>query len=75
MRPRLRLYTGDDDDEGSLAVETPTVPMAFGEFVQIVADAGRVDRTWVRDFRNDEIRVPEDLYEVLTAYWRMRPGA
>lgn len=73
MRPRLRLYTGDDD--GSLAVETPTVPMAFGEFVQIVADAGRVDRTWVSDFRNDEIRVPEDLYEVLTAYWRLRPGA
>ena len=74
MRPRLRLYTGDDD-EGAIAVETPTVSMNFGEFTRIVADAGRFERTWLSDFHNDDIRVPEDLYEVLTAYWRLRPGA
>lgn len=73
MRPRLRLYTGDDD--GGVAVESPTVPISFGDFTRIVADAGQFERTWLSDFHDDEIRVPEDLYEVLTAYWRLRPGA
>lgn len=73
MRPKLRLYTGEDD--GGVALESPTVPMTFGDFMRIVAEAGRFDRTFLSDFRDDEIQVPEDLYEVLTAYWRLRPGA
>lgn len=74
MRPKLRLYTGDDEG-GGLALENPTVPMNFGEFTRIVADAGRLDRTWISDFSDEEIRIPEDLYDVITAYWRLRPGA
>lgn len=73
MRPKLRLYTGEDD--GGVGLETPKVPMTFGEFTRIVAEAGHFDRTFLSDFRDDEIQVPEDLYEVLTAYWRLRPGA
>ena len=73
MRPKLRLFTGDED--GGVALENPTVPMNFGEFTRIVAEAGRFERTWLTDFHEDEIRIPEDLYEVLTAYLRMRPGA
>ncbi|MBL8850327.1 MAG: hypothetical protein JNG89_11670 [Planctomycetaceae bacterium] len=73
MRPKLRLFTGDED--GGVALEQPTVPMNFGEFTRLVADAGRFERTWLSDFHDDEIQVPEDLYEVLTAYRRMRPGA
>ena len=38
-------------------------------------EAGEFDRTFLSDFRDDEIRVPEDLHQVLTAYWRLRPGA
>lgn len=74
MRPKLRLFTGDDQD-GSVALDSPTVPMNFGEFTRIVADAGRFDRTWLSDFSEEEIRLPEDLYQVITAYWRLRPGA
>lgn len=73
MRPKLRLFTGDED--GGVALEIPTVPMNFGEFTRLVADAGRFERTWLSDFHDDDIQVPEDLYEVLTAYRRMRPGA
>jgi len=73
MRPKLRLFTGDED--GGVALETPTVPMNFGDFTRLVADAGRFERTWLSDFHDDDIQVPEDLYEVLTAYRRMRPGA
>ena len=73
MRPRLRLYTGDDD--GGTIVAEPTISISFGEFSRIIADARRFDRTFLSDFESDEIQVPEDLFEVLTAYWRLRPGA
>jgi hypothetical protein len=73
MRPKLRLFTGNED--GGVALENPTVPMNFGEFTRLVADAGRFERTWLSDFHDDDIQVPEDLFEVLTAYRRMRPGA
>jgi len=74
MRPKLRLFTGDGE-EGGVALENPTVPMNFGDFTRIVADAGRFDRTWLSDFSDEEIRIPEDLYEVISAYRRLRPGA
>ena len=74
MRPRLRLYTGDDD-AGETALAAPTVSISFGEFSRIIADARRFDRTFLSDFEDDTVQVPEDLYEVLTAYWRLRPGA
>jgi len=73
MRPRLRLFTGDDDSTSVL--QEPQVPMKFGEFFQIVSEASRFKRTWVHDFEDDEVRIPADLYEVLTAYWTLRPGA
>jgi hypothetical protein len=73
MRPRLRLYSGDN--EGGLATQSPQVAMKFSEFFQVVAEASRFKRTWLRDFADDEVQVPEDLYEVLSAYWTLRPGA
>ena len=73
MRPRLRLYTGEEDS--SIAVESPQMTIKFGEFFQIVAEATRFKRTWLQDFEDDEIQVPEDLYEVLSTYWSLRPGA
>ena len=73
MRPRLRLFTGEDD--GFTAVEEPKVSMSFGELSRIMRDAGLYDRTWLNDFEDDSVQVPEDLYEVLNSYWRMRPGA
>lgn len=73
MRPRLRLFTGDED--GGSVVAGPQVTITFGEFAGIVTDACRFERTWLDDFASEELQVPEDLYEVLTAYWRLRPGA
>lgn len=72
MRPRLRLFTGED--EGT-AVADPQVPVRLGDVTQILADAVRWNRTWLDDFEDDEIQVSEDLYEVLSAYWHLRPSA
>ena len=73
MRPRLRVFQGEDDC--GLALEPPRVSMKFSEFFHIVAEASRFKRTWLRNFQDDDVQVPEDLYEVLSAYWTLRPGA
>lgn len=73
MRQHLRLFTGEEHD--SLAVESPKISISFGEFSQILLEACRHQRSFLRDFQEDEIQLTEDLYQVLTAYCRLRPGA
>jgi hypothetical protein len=70
MRQRLRVFTGYSADTAA-----PTVTVSFREFRRIVLDAQSLQRTWLRDFESDEIQVPEDLFEVLTAYRQVLPGA
>ncbi|WP_437192454.1 hypothetical protein [Planctomicrobium sp. SH527] len=71
MRPRLRIFNGDE----STATLPPTMTIPFGELMQILDDATRRHKTWLRDFSDDGVQIPEDLYEVLTEYTRVRPGA
>jgi len=72
MRPRLRLFTGDND---CTALATPQVSVPLGEITAILADALRSDRSWLHDFEDDEIQISEDLYEILTSYGHLRPSA
>lgn len=72
MRPRLRLFTGEEDME--LAAPA-AVSITFGELSRILDHATRSQRVWLRDFDDDEIHIPEDLYDVLLEYWQLRPGA
>ncbi len=72
MRPHLRLFTGDF--EGSVAAE-PQVSVRLGQITSILADAVLARRSWLNDFENDEVQISEDLYEVLSTYWRLRPSA
>lgn len=74
MRPRLRLFVGDDAGS-SYSEPTPTVSMSFGELAAVMLDALRTQRRWMDDFEDDEVQVSEDLFEVLSAYSRLRPGA
>lgn len=72
MRPQLRLFTGEED---TIAYPVRQVRMKLGDVSHILADATRWNRTWLNDFQNDEIEVSQDLYEVLSAYLELRPGA
>ncbi|MEX0700919.1 MAG: hypothetical protein WD069_02375 [Planctomycetales bacterium] len=72
MRPRLRIFTGE---ECPSAVAEPPVTVKLGEISQILADAVRARRAWVKDFGDDEVQISPDLYEVLSAYWHLRPSA
>lgn len=72
MRPRLRLFDGQDD---STMVAEPQVSVKFGEILTALYHAWRCNRTWLTDFEDDEIQVSSDLYEVISAYTHLRPSA
>ena len=75
--PHLRIYCGPHDDEATVglaqtthAAETVTVPLM--EILPLLRDAVRSERTWLRDFEDDEITISMDLYEVILAYQHYR---
>jgi hypothetical protein len=49
-----------------------TVQLRLGEILPLLADAVRSERTWLRDFEDDEISISMDLYEVILAYQHCR---
>ena len=73
MRHRLRLFTGDDDTSVTATAEQVTVRL--GDISRALRDATRWNRTWLEDFADDEVQVSADLYEIISAYMRLRPGA
>jgi hypothetical protein len=73
----LRLYFGPEDDPAAVSIaesqnhrETVTVPLM--EVAPLLADAIQSERTWLRDFQDDELTISADLYEVLLAYRHFR---
>lgn len=74
MRPRLRLFVGDDQSEHESFPE-PDVSIKLGELTRVLSDAIIWDRTWVTDFADDDVRISADLFEVLSNYARLRPSA
>ncbi len=74
-RSHLRVYYGP---EGACATGAPstkqehTVQLRLGEIFPLLADAVRSERTWLRDFEDDEITISMDLYEVILAYQHCR---
>jgi hypothetical protein len=73
----LRIYAEPTDDPAAVSVEQSdqqrnavTVPLV--EVLPLLADAVASQRTWLRDFEDDEIKISMDLYEVLLAYQHYR---
>lgn len=76
---RLRLYT-EPEMETVACVTLPQaasgVRVQLGDVLPLLADAVASDRTWLKDFADEEITVSPDLYDVLQAYRHFRrPGA
>jgi hypothetical protein len=71
----LRVYYGPPEEAAPAeptapARETITVPL--GEIAPLLADAVESQRTWLRDFDDDEVTISTDLYEVILAYQHFR---
>jgi len=73
----LRVYYGPQEDAGVVALSESrtardTVSVPLGEILPLLADAVRSERTWLRDFENDEVIISTDLHEVILAYRHYR---
>lgn len=75
-QPRLRIYYGPEDNLATRALASSTKPeqvsVPLRDVFPLLADAVRSDRTWLRDFADDEISISTDLYEVILAYQHYR---
>jgi hypothetical protein len=74
MRPHLKLFVGAEESAAPLVAE-PEVTVTLGEISEILADAVKNRRTWLKDFADDQVQVSADLYDVLSTYWNVRRGA
>jgi hypothetical protein len=74
-RSQLRVYYGPESTSAKVtkAQEAEnTVKLPLGEIFPLLADAVQSQRTWLRDFKDDEITISTDLYEVILAYQHCR---
>lgn len=71
MRPRLKLFTGDDVCEA----DQPQVNVTLGEITGLLMDAAKWNRSWMMDFQDEDVKISADLYEILCAYSHLRPSA
>jgi len=76
VRSQLRVYYGPEGSDAAVAdndhLHSGNVNVRLGEIFPLLADAVRSDRTWLRDFADDEISISTDLYEVILAYQHYR---
>lgn len=83
MRPRFRIVPETEHANSSehtrvqparpSGQELISVPL--GDILEPLTEALRTNRTFVRDFADDEIRISADLFDALTTFQRMRAGA
>ncbi|HWA99855.1 MAG TPA: hypothetical protein VG713_15255 [Pirellulales bacterium] len=73
-RSRLRVYYGPEKLRASIAQsgEEQTISVRLGEILPLLADAVESQRTWLRDFNDDQVTISTDLYEVILAYQHCR---
>jgi len=74
MAAHLRVYPSPDDSANARRSE-PTVHVCLADLLPLVALAQRHNYAWLQDFLDDEVRISEDLYEVLQAFRCYRPSA
>jgi len=78
MHPNhLRIYHGPQEDKTTIRLNEPrphrkAVTVSLREVLPLLTDAVRSERTWLRDFTDDEVTISMDLYEVLLAYQHYR---
>ena len=53
----------------------PAVRVRLGDLLPLVALAQKLNFIWLKDFLDDEVRISEDLHEVLQAFRSCKPTA
>lgn len=74
MPAHLRVYPSPDDSPSPRPPQR-NVRVSLADLLPLVALAHRKNYAWLQDFLDDEVRISEDLYEVLQAFRVYRPSA
>jgi hypothetical protein len=74
MPAHLRVYPSSDESPSPKPPQS-SVRVSLGDLLPLVALAHRHNYAWLQDFLDDEVRISEDLYEVLQAFRCYRPSA
>lgn len=78
---RLKIYFGPNDrlqvNQQSVPspASDPHVVVKLADILDPLSDAIDSDRTWLRDFREDQVTISQDLYDVLLAYRKLKKTA
>lgn len=74
----LRVYYGPDDDRGlplSQVKAGGKVDISLSELFETMTDATIQGLVWTEDFREEKVSISTDLFEVISAYRRMKKSA
>jgi len=75
MGPHLRLFPGSDEElEGLDRPQVPTVSIRLRDLLPLMAMAQKNHFIWLKDFLDDEVRISDDLHDVLMAFRSTRPA-
>jgi hypothetical protein len=76
MGPHLRLFPGSDEDQDGIdpPATPPTVAIRLRDLLPLVAMAQKNHFIWLKDFLDDEVRISDDLHDVLMAFRSTRPA-
>ena len=80
MRPhQLKVYRGYGDDSRNELFDfeplEPAIRVRLGDLLPLVAMAQKSNFIWLKDFLDDEVRITEDLHQVLQSFRSCRPTA
>ena len=84
MATQLHIYRGpagdrydeNGSDEGYAdPLKLPSVRVRLGDLLPLVAMAQKLNFIWLKDFLDDDVRISEDLHEVLLTLRASRPSA
>ncbi len=75
MGPHLKLFRGPDYEyEDFDAPARPAVAIRLRDLLPLVALAQKNHFIWLKDFLDDEVRISDDLHDVLMAFRSTRPA-
>ena len=83
MATQLHIYRAPADerhepvenDEYADTLKMPSVRVRLGDLLPLVAMAQKLNFIWLKDFLDDDVRISEDLHEVLLTLRAGRPSA
>ena len=78
---RLKIYFGPNekfevnDRSQRPKQQRDQVTVKFSNILDALTEAVQSDRTWLNDFRDDEVAISKDLHDVILAYKKLKRSA